>query len=130
MLQILRETTVWASGVPAHNHIYLLDGSNRLIAYAKFGTDEVIISKSQFKIDKRYRTFVPDKHSGLSLIAKKYTKKIDSNTRVFKVKSNNKEYNVSVNDSNYSCDCTGFNFRGTCKHAKAVAEMIQAKESA
>lgn len=130
MLQILRETTEWSTGNPVPNHIYLLDEANRLIAHAKFGGDEIVLSKAQFKIDKRHRTFVREKHSGLAAIAKTFKTEKNPNTRVFKVKSKNKEYTVSLEGSNYSCTCTGFNFRGNCKHITAVANMIQSKESA
>jgi len=128
MLQILRETTEWSTDKPVRNHTYLIDQSNRLIAYAKFGTDEVVVSKSQIKLDKRYRTFVRDDHPALVAITKK--QKQDPNTRVFKVNSNTKDYIVSIRGSNYSCTCTGYSFRGKCKHITAVAEMIQSAESA
>lgn len=128
MLQILRETTTWSTDKAVRNHTYLIDESNRMIAYAKFGTDEVVVSKTQIKIDKRYRTFVRDNHPALAAIAKR--QKQDPNTRVFKVKSNTKDYTVSIRGSNYSCTCTGYNFRGSCKHITAVAKMIQSAENA
>jgi uncharacterized Zn finger protein len=46
------------------------------------------------------------------------------------VKSNTKEYMVELTDSNYSCTCTGYSFRGKCKHITAVAEKQQSAESA
>ena len=61
MLEILKETTVWNTDFPVANHTYLLDG-DKLIAYAKFGSDEIVISKTPIKISKRYRTFVRDSH--------------------------------------------------------------------
>ena len=121
MLEILKETTVWSDGSNA-NHTYLLDGT-KIIAYAKFGGDEVQVLKTQIKIDKRYRTFVKTKHFGLQNLIKSTPAK--SNTRVFKVQSKTKEYFVELSDYNYTCTCTGFNFRGKCKHITAVAEKQQ-----
>jgi predicted nucleic acid-binding Zn finger protein len=100
----------------------LLEGS-KIIAYAKFGGNDIQELRTQIKIDKRYRTFVKTKHSGLQKYIKNTPKK--SNTKVFKVISKTKEYFVELSDYNYTCTCTGFNFRGKCKHITAVAEKLQ-----
>ena len=121
MLEILKETTVWSDGSNA-NHTYLLDGS-KIVAYAKCSDNTVQVLRTQIKIDKRYRTFVKTKHPGLEKLIKNTTPK--SNTRVFKVKSKEKEYFVELSDYNYTCTCTGFNFRGKCKHIDAVAKKQQ-----
>jgi uncharacterized Zn finger protein len=126
MLEILKETTVWSDGSNA-NHTYLLDGS-KIVAYAKYSDNTVQVLKSQIKIDKRYRTFIKTKHSGLEKLIKNTIPK--SNTRVFKVQSKTKEYFVELSDYNYSCTCTGFNFRGKCKHIDAVAKKQQVPISA
>ena len=121
MLEILKETTVWSDGSNA-NHTYLLDGS-KIVAYAKCSDNSVQVLKTQIKIDKRYRTFIKTKHPGLQKIIK--SSPTESNTRVFKVKSKEKEYFVELSDYNYTCTCTGFNFRGKCKHIDAVAKKQQ-----
>ena len=121
MLEILKETTVWSDGSNA-NHTYLLDGT-KIIAYAKSSDNSVQVLRTQIKIDKRYRTFVKTKHYGLEKFIKSTPTK--SNTRVFKVQSKTKEYFVELSDYNYTCTCTGFNFRGKCKHIDAVAKKQQ-----
>jgi hypothetical protein len=121
MLEILKETTVWSDGSNA-NHTYLLDGT-KIIAYAKSSDNSVQVLRTQIKIDKRYRTFVKTKHFGLQNLIKSTPAK--SNTRVFKVQSKTKEYFVELSDYNYTCTCTGFNFRGKCKHIDAVAKKQQ-----
>jgi hypothetical protein len=121
MLEILKETTVWSDGSNA-NHTYLLDGS-KIIAYAKYSDNSVQVLRTQIKIDKRYRTFIKTKHFGLENIIKSSPTK--SNIRVFKIKSKTKEYFVELSDYNYTCTCTGFSFRGKCKHITAVAKKQQ-----
>ncbi len=121
MLEILKETTIWSDGSTA-NHTYLLDGT-KIIAYAKSSDNSVQVLRTQIKIDKRYRTFIKAKHFGLQNLIKSTPTK--SNTRVFKVKSKEKEYFVELSDYNYTCTCTGFNFRGKCKHITAVVESQQ-----
>jgi hypothetical protein len=127
MSEILQETTIWSGDYGACNHTYLLDNQSRIIAYIKQNDTKVNILKTQIKIDKRYRTFIKVRNIELERLS---GKSIKSNTRVFKVKSNTKEYNVELNDSHYTCTCTGFSFRGKCKHITAVAEKLQSAESA
>jgi hypothetical protein len=124
MLEILKETTVWNTDSPVPNHTYLLDG-DKLVAYAKFGSDEIVISKTQIKISKRYRTFVRDYHVGLNtLIPKRIA---EAGVRTFKINSKEKEYFVTLKEKSntFSCTCTGFQFRGKCKHIDAVVAKIQ-----
>jgi hypothetical protein len=127
MSEILQETTIWAGHYGACNHTYLLDNQNKIIAYIKQNDNKVNILKSQIKIDKRYRTFIKVRNIQLERLS---GKSIKDNTRVFNVQSNTKVYNVELNDSHYTCTCTGFNFRGKCKHITAVAEKLQSTENA
>ena len=122
-MQILKETTVWNTDYSVANHTYLLDNKNRLIAYARSDTGEIIVSKSgTIVLDKRYRTLKIVNHPGLAKLAK-IEKPVG--VRLFKVQSNQKVYNVEVSTSGYTCTCTGFNFRGKCKHGQAVVEKLQ-----
>ena len=122
-MQILKETTVWNTDYSVANHTYLLDNKNRLIAYARSDTGEIVVSKSgTIVLDKRYRTFKIVNHPGLAKLAK-IEKPVG--VRLFKVQSNQKVYNVEVSTSGYTCTCTGFNFRGKCKHGQAVVEKLQ-----
>jgi len=124
MLEILKETTVWNTDSAVPNHTYLLDG-DKLVAYAKFGSDEIVISKTQIKISKRYRTFVRDSHVGLKKLI--VTKPPEAGVRTFKINSKEKEYFVTLKEKSntFSCTCTGFQFRGKCKHVEAVVAKIQ-----
>jgi hypothetical protein len=124
MLEILKETTVWNTDFPVPNHTYLLDG-DKLVAYAKFGSDEIVISKTQIKISKRYRTFVRDSHIGLKKLI--VAKPPEAGVRTFKINSKQKEYFVTLKEKSntFSCTCTGFQFRGKCKHVEAVVAKIQ-----
>jgi len=125
MYQILKEITVWNTDYSVCNHTYLLDG-DRIIAYIKDGDDSETVNliPSRMRIDKRYRKFVPVKNAALQ---KLIPKQVNTNVRIFKVKSNTKEYIVELKDNTkYSCTCTGFTFRGKCKHITAVAQKQQA----
>lgn len=122
-MEILKEVTDWSADYRQPNHTYLISGSGKIIAYAPWHGSEVIVVKTEMKIDKRYRKFVKVMHPGLSKVSR--NEKTDPDARKFNVKSNDKEYTVIVKDRNYTCTCTGFSFRGKCKHISAVAEKLQ-----
>lgn len=124
MPEILKEITDWNVSSKQPNHTYLIGDSGRIIAYAPWHGTDIVILKSQMKIDKRYRKFIKTKHIGLTNILAKEKK--DISIRKFKIKSKDKEYIVSVQDNNYSCTCLGFTYRGQCKHTTAVANKLQA----
>jgi hypothetical protein len=118
-MQILKEITEWESDFPIINKIYLLDLKDKIIAYTN--SDNTITQlKSPIKLDKRRRKFIKVNHAGLSKLIQK-----DNNNRIFKVKSKDNEYTVSLdNDNRLSCTCTGFTFRGKCKHIEAVRNTL------
>ena len=135
MFKILKEITVWNSEYTVYNHTYLLDPKNRILAYYNVKDKTIHKLNSPYVIDKRYRKFVDVKHSGLSkLIPKDYKEerqeeiKPSAFVRVFKVKSKskNKTYEVSFQTitKQLSCGCTGFGYRMTCSHVKAVANKL------
>jgi hypothetical protein len=133
MFKILKEITVWNCEYTVYNHFYLLDPKSRILAYYNVKDKTIHQLKSPYVIDKRYRKFIETKHTGLSkLIPKNWQdeerqeKIVPSDTiRVFKVKSKskNKTYEVIFNTMSKQvvCGCTGFGYRNTCSHAKAVS---------
>lgn len=122
MLQIMKETTVWNADFNIRNHTYLLDG-DKIIAYAVFGGDEIRFSPSKIKIDKRGRKFVFSDHPGLKKIISKQAP--EPGVRTFKISSKDKTYFVTAKNNTFHCTCTGFSFRGKCKHVDAVVAKIQ-----
>lgn len=120
MYSILQETTNWSGGYSNCNHTYLLD-NDKIVAYVKHGDTAVNELKSRIRIDKRYRTFIRVNNPALSKLIPKQT---NDKTQLFKVKSKDKEYFVEVTDNRFTCTCTGFMYRGKCKHIEAVKEKL------
>lgn len=139
MFKILKEITDWSEcDYQVCNHTYLISPKNKVIAFANGETGDIVKLKNGWDFDKRYRKFIEVVNKELSnLIPKDYQedKKLQkpqlvksANIRNFKVLSKGKEYYVSYNiqGSFYNCNCTGFGYRRTCSHVKAVAEKQQA----
>lgn len=119
--KILQEVSQWDADYKC-NHTYLLNG-DKIVAYIKQGDTEVNILNHQMRIDKRYRKFIEVQNQALSILIPAKTPK---NIRVFNVQSKDKVYTVELNTvkNKYTCSCTGYTFRGKCKHIDAVKGKI------
>jgi len=114
-MKTLLETTEWSDGANI-NHVYFMDDSkSKMFAYVKFGEGKPIRFKNPIRIDIRGRKFkdVPNTW--------KFDIKEEPEGRVWVVKgSKGDEYRVTEVNGNYSCTCSGFRFRGECRHVKEL----------
>ena len=39
--------------------------------------------------------------------------------------SKDNEYSVELTDKGFTCDCTGFTFRGKCKHSAGINKKVE-----
>ena len=104
-MEALRETTEWAGNFP--NHTYLLEGTN-LLAYIRAGTEQVTwFSKPMKNFDRRSRTFVKvDKGIfGSAQVQSSLIQVQGSRGAVY-----------YVDPEKQSCTCSGYTFRGRCRH--------------
>jgi hypothetical protein len=109
------ETTDYRDNTPSG--IYLLDDSkSKMYAFKPKGVGEIKVFKNPIRIDVRGRKF-----SINSVQFKTKLKEEEPEGRVWTVKgSKGDEYKVSELNGNFSCTCSGFRFRGDCKHVKSV----------
>ena len=109
------ETTDWKDTVA--NGIYLLDDSKtKMYAFRPKGTGEIKVFRNAIKIETRGRKFVVN-----PVQFKTKLKEDEPEGRSWIVKgSKGDEYRVSELNGNLSCTCSGFKFRGDCKHVKSV----------
>lgn len=114
----LAETTDWKDSVP--NGIYLLDDSKtKMYAFRPVG-GEIKTFKNPIKIDTRGRKFVVNPVQFRTKL-----KEPEPEGRTWTVKgSKGDEYKVTEVNGNYSCSCSGFKFRGRCKHAESVSVAV------
>jgi len=102
----VKEVTKWESDIQA-NHTYLLDGDN-MIAYIKFGKGKPFYFKKPIRIDKRGRKFEE---------LKKNPFKTEVKSELIEVLGS-KGNKYFIDPEAKTCTCSGFTFRGTCKHIK------------
>ena len=108
------ETTAYTDSMP--NGTYLLDDSKtKLYAYVSPGSGTPKQFKNPIKIDIRGRKFVE------SSTQYKIVTQEEPEGRVWEVQGSKGDvYRVTEANGYLSCTCSGFRFRGDCKHIKGL----------
>lgn len=109
------ETTAYTDGIA--NGTYLLDdGKTKLYAYVAPGTSTPKQFKNPIKIDTRGRKFVVS-----STQYKIVTQEEEPEGRTWEVVGSKGDvYRVTEVNGHLDCTCSGFKFRGDCRHTKEV----------
>jgi len=110
------ETTDYKDSTP--NGVYLLDdGKSKMYAFRPFGTGAIKVFRNPIRIDLRGRKFAVN-----SVQFKTELTELEPEGRVFTVTgSKGDQYTVSEVRDSWSCTCSGFRFRGECKHIKELS---------
>lgn len=115
-MQFFEETTKYKDDIPGG--IYLLDDSkSRMYAFIAAGSDDVKTFKSPITISARGRTFkaVPNTFN-YNIPAKQSSK-----NPTWEVKGSKGDvYTVEKTENGMTCSCSGFKFRGRCRHINEV----------
>jgi len=110
---VLQEITEWGNSTP--NHIYFLnDDKSKMLAYVRAGTSAVFKFSKPLGFDPRKRKFKEVKNTW----GFEEEKPIDPSWQIAGSKGNS--YTVEKTQTGYTCTCSGFKFRGHCKHIAAV----------
>ena len=111
-MKFYQETTQWAE--PFGNGIYLLDDAKtKMYAYIRPGDTAVFKFKNPIKIDTRGRRFVLAKQQP------EFEIEVTTNPHRWEVTGSRGDlYIVTLEEGVYNCSCSGFRFRGACKHTK------------
>ncbi len=114
-----QETTDWKDSVP--NGIYLLDDSkSKMYAYRPNPRAPIKTFKAPIRIDVRGRKFVVNSTQYRTGVEEEQPE-----GRVWEVKGSKGDvYKVSESGGNLSCTCSGFRFRGQCKHAESIRQTV------
>jgi len=114
-MKFYQETTVWPDNMG--NGIYLLDDAkSKMYAYIKPGSKSVFKFKNPIRIDTRGRKF--------KAVANTFDFQIEEpvadNPRWEVTGSKGDKYIVEKTDNGLTCTCSGFRFRGACKHLEVA----------
>lgn len=113
------ETTNWKDSTP--NGIYLLDDSkSKMYAYRSPRDAKIKVFKNPIRIDVRGRKFVINPEQFKANVQDEQPQ-----GRVWEVKGSKGDvYKVSESGGNFSCTCSGFKFRGRCKHEESIRQTV------
>ena len=115
-MKFFQETTKWPSDTP--NHTYLLsDDKSKMYAYVRVGTKDVFTFKNPIRIDARGRTFKAVENTFKYVMPEA----VLSQNPQWKVKGSKGDvYLVERTEHGLTCSCSGFKFRGKCKHLSMI----------
>ena len=110
------ETTDYKDSTP--NGVYLLDdGKSKMYAFRPFGTGTIKVFRNPIRIDMRGRKFVIN-----SVQFKTQLKEEEPEGRVIEITgSKGDQYTVNEVRGSWSCTCSGFRFRGECRHIRELS---------
>jgi hypothetical protein len=113
-MKVLQETTVWQGSTP--NHIYFTnDSKSRMFAYVKAGSNSVFKFSEPLPLDVRKRQFreIPDTFG--------FSAPESTAGKTWQIQGSKGDiYVVTLEENVYNCTCSGFQFRGTCRHIKGL----------
>lgn len=110
-MKVVQEITVWDQKYQP-NHTYLVDG-NRMLAYIPSGTERAIYFSQPLNFDTRKRKFQEVSKNLFRFMEKSQTVKITG--------SRGDTYEVDPDQK--TCSCTGFKYRGKCRHLEQVLKQ-------
>lgn len=112
------ETTDYGDAVP--NGIYLLNDSKDKMFAFRPASGEIKTFRNPIRIDLRGRKFV------INPVQFEVGVKAEvPEGRVWTVKgSKGDEYKITELNGNLSCTCSGFRFRGKCKHEESIRQAV------
>ena len=113
-MQAFIEMTKWDDGKSYHHVYWMDDAKNRAYAYARWGNPrDVQVFKKPIQIDVRGRKFEPVQN-----IFGFVEPSGSADTKWTVTGSKGDTYTVEQTENGLICSCSGFKFRGDCKHVK------------
>lgn len=114
-MKTLLEITEWKSHTP--NHVYFVnDSRDRMFGYVPTGSGIPVKFSKPIRFDTKGRKFqaVPNQWA--------FSTESDKSVRQWSVTgSKGDTYTVSEQEGVLTCSCSGFRFRGKCRHVQEVA---------
>ena len=115
-MKVLQEITEWTTKTP--NHTYIVnDSKDKLYAYIKVGSKDLVelAKPMKFYTNKRKFKEIPN---FTGYLPQEDIVPVSSEWKVTGSKGD--VYTVREEQGYYTCTCTGFVYRGKCKHIESV----------
>lgn len=125
-MKYFQETTEWSGGQTAINHTYYLsDDKSKMVGYIRHGTTELFRFKSPIAIFTKGRKFkvVKEGEADSAYFGAKVAAVPDAGAIEVSGKDG-KIYYLTKRGDSYSCTCSGFSFRGKCRHVDNIKEKV------
>lgn len=117
-MKVLQEVTEWSTATP--NHTYIVnDSKDKLYAYVRMGTRDLVKLSKPMKFYTNKRKFRELKETFGFILEEE--KPVGQTWSVQGSKGDT--YTVELLDGTYTCTCSGFKFRGKCKHIESVQNV-------
>lgn len=118
-MKFYQETTDYKDAIV--NGTYLLnDSKTKMYAFVRAGAKSVFRFKNPIQIDTRGRTFkLVNDTFGVDLSE---FERPSQNPRWEVAGSKGNKYIVEKTENGLTCTCTGFKFRGSCKHLNMITD--------
>jgi hypothetical protein len=113
-LEALKEVTEWKVDFRQPNHTYLLDG-DKVVAYRPWHTGEPVWG-TPIRFDRRYRKFIPADLKLFGIVDAPENVTVNALQTV----TGSKGDIYYVDPEAKTCTCSGFKFRGKCKHIETL----------
>lgn len=113
-MKVLREVTKWATTIQP-NHVYLVEG-DRILAYQPHGSGSVTHFTHHVRLDRARRRFVEE-----PVDSAVWGVSVEQPQHVVTV-AGSRGARYEVNLAEGSCTCSGYRFRGRCKHLALAQE--------
>jgi hypothetical protein len=117
MPRFFKEVTDWKANWPNHTY-FLSDDKSKMFAYVKQGEQEVFKFKKPIGFDTRGRKFVAVENTWNFELTE-----TEKSPRWEIQGSRGDVYVIEQRESGLVCSCSGFRFRGNCKHVQTISQQ-------
>ena len=122
-MKAFKEITEWDSDFAVPNHVYFLnDSKDKMYGYVQVGTGVVQTMKTPYRFHVRGRKFREVANTWNFGVEETEQRPAGRTWTVAGSKGN--EYTVTQELGAWSCTCSGFKFRGQCRHVEEISSTV------
>jgi len=122
-MKAFQEITEWDCDFAVPNHVYFLsDSRDKMYGFAPGGGRAVHKMKTPYRFHTRGRKFKEVANQWKFTVVEAAIKPVGRSWQVAGSKGNS--YTVTQELGTWSCTCSGFKFRGQCRHVEEISSTL------